>query len=251
MELESFHDAIKPIGKANQETINHLDNIITTLGVLEAFGQQSMYIVDYRTLSFLYVSPHPLLLCGYSRDEVKNWGYNFYPKVVPNEDMEMLLEINQVGFDFFYKTPPEERLHVFLSYDFRIKHRLGHTTLINHKIKPLLLAEDGNIWLSVCRVSLSHMDKPGNIRVQMLDGSADYDYSLSRKVLIPHKQKKLSDEEHQLLTLSAQGYKEAQLADILNINLERIKNIRQKIYKLLDVANMPEAVYLAQAQGLI
>jgi DNA-binding CsgD family transcriptional regulator len=253
MKLETFFEPVKPMETPTGGPIyEKMLNIISTLEELEAFGQQSIYIVDYHNQSFLYVSPHPLFLCGLPRNRVKELGYNFYQKVVPEDDLAMLAEINVVGFDFFYNMlSVDERLDAFLSYDFRIQHRHGHTLLINHKIKPLLLGDDGNIWLSLCRVSLSANRKPGNVRLHLLNGQTDYDYSFTEKQLMPHTRRTLSDHEQQVLTLCAQGCKELQIAEEIGLNVDKVKNVKRKIYKYMGVVNMTEAVYFAQAQGLI
>ncbi|MDR0418673.1 MAG: helix-turn-helix transcriptional regulator [Prevotellaceae bacterium] len=252
MELESFFKPIVLPEAPKQGAIyDQMRHIIFTLEELETFGQQSLYVVDYLTQRFLYVSPHPLFLCGFPRNRVKELGYNFYPKVVPENELQMLSEINEVGFNFFYNLPVEERSMTFLSYDFHIQHFHGHNLLINHKAKPLLLTEDGNIWLAMCRVSLSNQKKAGNVRLQLTNGTVDYDYSLAEKRLIPQTRKTLSEYEQQVLTLCAQGCKELQIAEITNLSVDNVKNIKRKIYKSMGVVNMTEAVYFAQAQGLI
>lgn len=38
-------------------------------------NNQSIYIIDYSKKNFFFVSSHPLFLCGYTAQEVKEMGY--------------------------------------------------------------------------------------------------------------------------------------------------------------------------------
>ena len=54
----------------------------------EAFSRstyQSVYIIDYFKRNFLYVSPNPMFLCGLSPEQMKELGYEFYLKYVPED----------------------------------------------------------------------------------------------------------------------------------------------------------------------
>ena len=61
----------------------------------------SLYIIDYNHKNFLYVSSNPLFLCGRSPEEVQHEGYAFYFEVVPPDEINRLMEINEAGFRFY------------------------------------------------------------------------------------------------------------------------------------------------------
>jgi len=64
--------------------------------------------------------------------------------------LKLLFELNETGFKFFCELPVEIREHATISYDFRLKNKdLGSLIMINHKLDPLLLTEDGNIWMAI------------------------------------------------------------------------------------------------------
>lgn len=88
---------------------------------LDAFSRttyKSIYVIDYYKKNFLYVSDNPLFLCGMSANEVREMGYEFYIRQVPESDLPLLLEINRAGFLFAQNVPTENRLEYTLSYDF-------------------------------------------------------------------------------------------------------------------------------------
>ena len=120
----------------------------------------SLYIIDYNQKNFLYVSPNPLFLCGYTPEEVRGKGYGFYFEVVPAEEIRMLFEINEAGFYLFGRHSSEEKYGMTIEYDFHIKACDGRFRLIHHKLTPVLLDKDGYMWLALCTVSLSPASVP-------------------------------------------------------------------------------------------
>ena len=156
MEVKVSHFFIpeNAVGEAEGLDYSQVEPLIRTAEALAQTIYQSVYIIDYLKQGFLYVSDNPLFLCGQTRQEVLDAGYEFYLKHVPKEELDMLREINTAGFRFFNEIPKEERLGVSISYDFHLMAG-NRKILINHKLTPLMLAKDGRVWLAVCVVSFS------------------------------------------------------------------------------------------------
>jgi DNA-binding CsgD family transcriptional regulator len=218
--------------------------VLTTLEAFSHLIYQSLYIIDYYNKNFLYVSENPLFLCGHSPDEVKEMGYNFYLEHVPADEVEMLLEINLAGFDFCAPLSVEEKKNYTISYDFHLLHE-KRKTLINHKLTPLLLTDDGSVWLAVSAVSLSSYKEAGHIEMRK-KGATDYwCYSLER-----HKWQKvdvqmLNNRESDILLLSARGYTMAEIADRLCMSINTVKFHKTKIFDRLNVNSIAEALAVA------
>lgn len=113
---------------SHKNTVNEISDIDISktqnyLEIVKAFSKltyQSIYIIDYQKRSFEYVSDNPLFLCGLTAHEVEALGYDFYFKNVNEKDLNLLLKINQVGFDFYDNLPLEERKDYTISYDFHL-----------------------------------------------------------------------------------------------------------------------------------
>lgn len=95
---------------ASNTVINTPDydsNVLSTLlQTVEAFTRvhnQSVYLIDYYKQEFLYVSDNPLFLCGHTAKEVKEMGYGFYLKHIPEDDLKILIELSNCGLKFFEK----------------------------------------------------------------------------------------------------------------------------------------------------
>ena len=226
---------------------------IESLSALTRVANMSLYVIDYHKKGFLYVSSNPLFLCGYEQKEVRELGYNFYPKVVPPEDMVMLLEINEKGFEYFYQQEQNSktRYGVFISYDFTMCHKNGQKFKVNHKLTPFALTPDGDMWLSLCIVTLSIQEKSGNAYIQQFNSLDRLEYSFKTKRWSVVPAIVLTDREKEILRLSAQGYTEQNIANKIFVEKSTVKFHKNNILSKLGVNNIMEAVYYSSVNQMI
>lgn len=254
MNYNSTSDFFK---KTNSDTIEFsekhksIKDIIDTLDATSRLTGQSQYVIDYSTQSFIYVSPNPLFLNGYTVDEVIQMGYHYYEKNLLKEDLNMLLEINNQGFDFFYKQPIEDRLKFTISYDFRLLQPNGFRVMVNHKMTPILLNTNGDIWLSLCVVSLSTSSKPGNVFINQDGILYRFTYSFKSCRWIEDKMISLSKRELEIMQLTMQGMSNEQVAEVAFIDLNTVKFHKKNIFRKLNVKNMTEAIIFAQNNNIL
>lgn len=251
LNVEEFFKPVKI-----RETINVDDYKIasTYVSMAEAFARttyQSVYLIDYNRRGFLYVSDNPLFLCGYTAEKVKQLGYLFYFKQVPKEDLELLLKINEAGFKFYEKIPSDEKLLYTISYDFHLRHPHDKLVLVNHKLTPVALDKNLNIWLSLCVVSLSSQKTVGNIRLRKRNDSIVYEYYKESNVWKKREEVKLTDREKEILYLSAQGCTTNEIANKIFLSVDTIKFHKRQLFEKLEVRNITEAVSCASSYGVI
>ncbi len=154
-ELNQF---FRPLNSHMQIADSNYSKTAVCISMADALARNtnhSLYIIDYNRKNFLYVSTNPLFLCGRSPEEVRHKGYAFYFEVVPPDEINRLMEINEAGFRFYYDQPVEKRLDLSIEYNFHICSSERHSHLIHHKLTPILLSDKGDIWLALCTVSLS------------------------------------------------------------------------------------------------
>lgn len=211
---------------------------------------QCVYVIDYFKQNFLYASGNLAMWCGEDAEDMRNQGYQFYLKHIPQEDLEMLTEINHKGFQFYEKLPLEERLKYTISYDFHLVNgRMNR--LVHHHLTPILLTPDGRIWLALCTISMSAHDTPGHILLQKENSSYVYEYIRKQHEWVKKEGVTLSTMEHQVLTLSAQGYTMNEIADMLCRSIDTIKICRRQLFARLCVKNIVEAISYATNYRLL
>jgi len=238
----SFKNTVYNISDDEQkQTANYLEPI-------KAFSRttyKSIYVIDYHKKGFEYVSENPLFLCGHTASEVKEMGYAFYFKYVIKEDLDLLLKINMIGFEFYEKIPLEERKCYTISYDFNLKNQEGKIILINQKLTPLFLTKDGKVWKAICIVSLSAEQNSGNIKVYKKGDNKIFKYDLEGGFWKSTEKIKLSNREKEVLQFSIRGYTINEIAKTIFVSPETVKFHRRKLFEKLEVANISEAIAYA------
>ena len=89
-------------------------------------------------------------------------GYSFYLKYVTEEELKMLVELNKSGFKFFETFDNVDKYQSSMSYHFHLKSGTK-SKLINHQLTPILLTDEGKIWIGMCVVSLSSHKTVGHV----------------------------------------------------------------------------------------
>jgi len=233
-----------------EEEYQKISTLIATFDAISRIIYQSLYIIDYNKQNFLHVSNNPLFLCGHTAQEVKEMGYMFYINHVSEQEQIMLTEINTAGFNFFEKIPVNEKIKTTISYDFHLENG-RKKTLINHKLTPILLTEEGKIWLAACVVSLSSHSSQGNVVLRIIDHPVFWEYSLVSHHWKENKGITLSEREKDTLLLSAQGYSMNEIADKLCIALDTVRFYKKNIFEKLQVKNIVEALSFATTYKLL
>lgn len=250
--ISDFFDPIQQTRYIGDENYRKVEHYLKALQALSKLYDLSFYIVDYHKKSFYYVSPNPLFLCGYTQEEVLNLGYEFYPLCVPPDDLKLLFILNEAGFDFFYKHPADRREKAVISYDFRLKHKENSSLImVNHKLCPLVLTDEDNIWMAICLVTLSARDEPGDVHIVMQDDNTRYNLNAAKKMFEPVKHKKLTKREKEILKCIATGYNTSSIAGKLGISESTVKNHKSKLFQKLNARSSAEAVFYSSKQNLI
>lgn len=249
MEEKFFNSSNKASG-ITTEDYSRAKNYVHALESLAKIAYESIYVIDYCAMDFMYVSPNPLFLCGCTPDEVKKMGYGFYITHVPKKEVDLLLKINSIGFRFFNNKPIEERELFTISYDFHIIND-GEEVLVNHKLTPLAMDANGHMWLAVCYVSISNHDEPGNIEIRKIGQSSFWRYDMDYGRWMVIEGVKLSAGEKEVLLLSAQGMTVDEIARKVNRSKDSIKSRRRAIFEKLEVKSITEALAFARNYKLI
>lgn len=250
-DINSFFSLRNTVSKLTDSDTGQTANYLWAIEAFARTTNKSIYVIDYEKKGFEYVSDNPLFLCGHTSEEVTQMGYEFYFKHVPEKDLELLLKINTVGFDFYEKIPLEERKEYTISYDFHLQTEEGKKILINQKLTPMFLTEKGKIWKAICIISLSTQQNSGNITIYKNGGNESVKYDLNADHWITVEKIELSDREKEILQYSIRGYAINEIAENIFVSPETVKFHRKKLFVKFDVANISEAISFATANKLI
>ncbi len=249
--INSFFSSKNTVNKLTEQETDQTYNYLEAVKALSRTTYNSIYVIDYEKKGFEYVSDNPLFLCGHTAEEVKDMGYEFYFKYVPEKDLELLLKINTIGFDFYEKIPLEERKAHTISYDFLLKNTEGKSILINQRLTPIFLNNEGKIWKALCIVSLSNKPNSGNITIYKNGSDKIFEYDLNGDYWKTQEKIKLSDREKEILHYSIRSYAIKDIAEKLFISPDTVKFHRKKLFEKLEVSNISEAITCATNNNLI
>ncbi len=240
------------VGLISEASYESLGNLIDEIDAFSRLTYKSVYIIDYYRRNFLYVAPNPLFLCGYTPDEVKESGYNFYIENVPQEDLKFLLEINVKGFEFLKNIPAEEKKEYTISYCFHIINKeSGKKQLINHQITPLRLTKSGEVWLALCVASIPSNGTSGEILMSRNGAGTQWRYSREGCRWKEEPRYELKDLERDVLKYSMMGYTMNEIAEIVHRSFDTVKVYRKQILEKLGAENIAEAIVIAMNHRLI
>lgn len=250
-DLNSFFDSRNTIDGLTDEERVQKNNYLEPIKAFARATYTSIYVIDYLEQGFEFVSDNPLFLCGNTAEKVLEMGYAFYFKHVPSIDLELLLKINSVGFDFYEKIPLNERILYTISYDFHLKNQEGKLILINQKLTPVFLTNTGKIWKAICIISLSSERKAGNIKIHKNGENKVHNYNLDKDHWEESKKVSLSKREKEILQLSTRGFTINEIADEIFVSPDTVKFHRRKLFERLEVTSITEAIAYATNNKLI
>jgi len=252
--MANMNDFFSSTNTVRNVTKDEKAQIIDYVDVVKAFANttyNSIYIIDYEKKGFDYVSDNPLFLCGHTADEVKELGYAFYFQHVVPQDLDLLIKINTIGFDFYEQIPVSERKEYTISYDFHIKNQEGKAILINQKLTPMFLTNDGKIWKALCIVSLSSEKEAGHIKIYREGSYQIHTYDLTGNFWKLDEKAILSERESEILQLSTRGYTIKEIAEAMFISEDTVKFHKRNLCQKLDVSNISEAIVFATNNKLV
>lgn len=250
--VEDFFIMDNAVTGITDEDYRNIQDVVDSVDALSHMTYKSVYIIDYFKKNFLYVSENPLFLCGLSASEVKEIGYKFYINNVPQDDVERLLKINAAGFYFSKDIPAAEKHFYTLSYNFRVINTVSKKVqTINHQLAPLKMLPDGTIWLAMCVVSIPIHANDDSIIMQDNRTNERWNYDLENDVWKKVPQTRLTEQEAQVIKLSAMGFTTQEIADQIYKSYDTIKSYRKRILEKLGVDNIAQAINYATANRLI
>ena len=136
-----------------------------------------------------------------------------------------------------------------MSYHFQLNSG-AKSKLISHQLTPILLTDEGKIWIGMCVVSLSSHKTVGHAEFHKNDLHSYWKYSFEGHRWKECKEVSLKEEELEVLRLSAAGLTMAEIADKMCRSLDSIKFYKRHAFEKLGVTNITKAISRAELDKL-
>ncbi len=241
--VSTFFESIPEI-PANMDIDDPYDeHYVISLATTAQMMAESVYVIDPYKCCFRHVSSGGIFLCGRSYKEVLQLGYNFYFEVVHPDDMPLVIKAHQEVLRYVYL--PDTPLHDldYMVFNFRIRNH-QKDLMVCHKMSPMSIAN--RIRYIFCTVTDAVCKTPGNLLAYYKTGTECSRYSFESNRWNREPVIVLTQQEKNILMLSRQGKTVEEIAAILCLSKNTIRNHREDLFQKLGVKKIHQAIVFAR-----
>jgi len=222
-----------------------IEPYLESLRAVSNLLDESVYVVDFHHRCFRFVSENGIFLSGLASEDVLSLGYDYYQKIIHPEDYPMAEKMYQEIVRYFTHPASLNDL-IYAKISFRTHKTDG--LMMQHRVTPLIVNNQAR--MAICTVHHTK-DTPGNLCAYHRNKDVYYQYSLDSGRWKQEPVISLKPREKRILELSKAGITRQEIADILRISLNTLRNVEASIYDKLKVRSRAQAVSLASNNRLI
>ena len=108
------------INGVTEESYKDIDSLIESVKAFARLSSKSVYIMDLYKQNFIFVSENPLFFSGYTAEEIRELGFDFFIKSTKKEDLAKISEINDRTIELIHSLPIEDRTKLILIDSYRV-----------------------------------------------------------------------------------------------------------------------------------
>lgn len=174
---------------------------------------------------------------------------NIAAKVVESE-RALYKEIVEQCFAVMPTLSPESQRTVTFSFNI---HWLqdGAEVLLTHHATPLLFDDDGKVLYALSLLQPALNREAGSFFYRANGKRMEYDFVTHQWMPLNSVNLKITQNERQMLILSARGYTLDEISTKLGRATDTVKLYRRRVFDKLHVNNITEALYAAMCHQLI
>ncbi|WP_346838048.1 LuxR C-terminal-related transcriptional regulator [Microbulbifer sp. SAOS-129_SWC] len=255
---------ITPLRNVWKNNVNNLGTDRVELDRLEvdkliaaAFSSGPFYFFILDTtganMSLDYVSPEIEDLHGLRPETVK---FQDILEQTHPDDADFVARAEAKAFEILMKLPPERRNKYKVSYCFRFRVRDGSFRLFSHQAIMLATTSEGRLLKSLnIHTDISHLAEANNYRLSLiglLDEPSYLNIDIGHQSLEPAPSHKMfTKREVEVIQLLSQGYTSRDIAEVLHIAENTVKNHRKSILSKAGAKNVSQLIAKCITEGLL
>lgn len=217
-------------------------------------GDTFYYIIDFYNFNVIDYSPSFSSITGYEKEYAIKKGLQLHFDTVHPKDKPILQYIHKHTLNHNLSKPFGEKHQYRYTYDFRIKHKKGYWIRLLQNAVHIEFDDDGMPLYTFCvNMDISKIKKTPciNYSISKYDPSTQTykvkhteNFSSQQNLVLTPRQK-------QIAYLIGKGYNNKDIAQLLSIKIETVKDQRKKMLRQNNLKTTAELIKEAVVTGLI
>lgn len=190
----------------------------------------------------LVVGGHCEIVCGYSSEQFKKMSISEYLQLIHEDDLSSVEQC----FKFINKSEPyDPETHRFVM-NYRILHKDGHYIHLHDEKIALKTKNNRYVYFSMLR-NITSDEKFYQVKLTIFRQTKAGIVKLC--TYNPRQEESLiTARQNDIIGLIVKGYSNQEIADLLHVSLNTVKNHKQRLFKKTNVKSSVELVHFISQQ---
>jgi len=227
-------------------------NIEHTLNSFNRICSGEYYMVDSFLKRMIVGSSDALFLCGYPKELLEKEGYDFYDRILREDEHAWIKQMNDAGFELFYANPHFKREKILVTYDLAVVTKDGEELILTHKLVPYEFCKNDNLWLRLCHIMVSSSKEKNHDCTFFINTETGQRWVFTDGKYVSTDTPNITLEEIHILRMMVKGLPDKQMCLAFDgLTLNTFKSKKQRLFEKLDVETSASAIHKAHLLGVI
>ena len=208
------------------------------------------YIVDLTCNSIVYASKGLCFLCNRTEEELTGRLYKFHRDFFIPTDSKKVEKLRIQGHKLLSTNDKLLEDDFCLRFNFHLVID-GHARLFHYNAVPFMRTQDGSLWMVLCTLAPSSLKDTGYATLHINANRQYFEFDFNFSKWIEKEMPVLTKIEKEIISLSAQGYTEIDMAAKINKSHNTLKTYKRNIFRKLQVSNIAETIMFCLNHNLI
>jgi DNA-binding CsgD family transcriptional regulator len=215
------------------------------------YSDQVLFVLDFRTAQFIYLSPNIVDFGGYSHEECIRMGPIGYMELYHVIDADLVMnKIFPLGVEFVKTIKDYDQAKLKISYNYRLKQKDGSYKMLLQQFSHLMSDEDLNplvIMGTTTDISEIHSKPEMFCRMHYKNNKGKWEKIFERFYPLTEKMDEygLTPKEIEIIKFVHKGLSSKEIANLTQRSEETIKSQRKSILSKTGCQTMTDVVVLA------